>query len=149
MNGEVEILEEPVEPSCSNCGVRYASGKQSAIEGNQKAQQDRIAICTRCEHHPNMAMVKAIPGGSAIAKAVFGEAVNNWRPITDGDKSCQTCQIRRTVNALRPCEESAQIVAKRCLHCKYSKNAALVMAAEKEAGIERELEDNWQNFEAV
>ena len=149
MTEEVEIIEEPepIERSCSNCGVRYASGKQSVIEGNAKAQADRMKICPRCEHHPNMAMVKAIPGGSSVAQAVFGKIVDNWRPITDEDKSCQTCKIQRTVNALGPCEEAALIVSKKCLHCRYSKNAAMIRAAHEQAGIQKEPEDNWQNFE--
>ena len=149
MTEDVKIMEEPepIERSCGNCGVRYASGKQSVIEGNAKAQRDRIPICTRCEHHPNMAMVRAIPGGSAIAKAVFGETVDNWRPITADDKSCQTCKVQRTVNALGPCEEAALIVSKKCLLCKFSKNAEIIRQAHAKAGMQKELEDNWQNFE--
>ena len=156
MTEDVKILEEPepVERSCSNCGVRYASGKQSVIEGNAKAQRDRMPICMPCDHNPNMGTARAFASAmlGKLGKAdevdkLFGKGVDNWRPITDDDKSCQTCKVQRTVNALGPCEEAALIVSKKCLLCKFSKNADMIRQAHANAGIEKELEDNWQDFE--
>lgn len=142
---EVTIIEEMEERSCHTCGVRYASGKQSVIEGKEKAIRDRAVICTRCEHHPNMALVQSI-GGSLVTQLV-GKIVDNWRPITDDDKSCQTCKTSRTVRALGNCKEARLIVENQCLLCKYSKNAAIIRAKNEQEGIGSELEDHWVNFE--
>lgn len=142
---EVTIIEEMEERSCHTCGVRFASGKQSMIEGKEKAMRDRTAICIRCEHHPNMALVQRI-GGNLVTKLV-GEIIDNWRPITDEDKCCQTCRISRTVNAMGNCKEARVIVENQCLFCKYSKNAAIIKAKNEQEGLGSELEDHWMNFE--
>jgi len=145
----VRILEDeqPVR-SCSTCGVRFASGKLSMTVGKDEAVRQRIPVCGLCEHNPNMSLVKRIPGGAGIAKQYLGgEITDNWRPITDEDKSCITCKTKRTVNALGKCHEAATIVQKKCLFCKYQKNADLVDEASKRAGVGSPMVDNWENFE--
>jgi len=146
---DVTILEEHDDRSCRNCGVRFESGKLSEKIGKDEAIKARIPICGRCAHNPNMALVKSIPGSEGIIKQFFGgEVVDNWRPITDGDKSCLTCKTKRTVNALGMCAEAKKIVEVNCLLCKFSKNAALIEAAHKNVGMDKPLEDHWISFEA-
>ena len=144
---EVEILGEQVDKSCRNCGVRFGSGKLAQTVGNGEAQRQRAPICVKCEYNPNMALVKSIGGG--LIEFIVGKIVDNWRPITDDDKCCPTCKIRRTVNAMGECEEARVIVKNNCLLCKFGKNAALIDATHKKFKIEKPLADNWQSFEEI
>jgi hypothetical protein len=144
---EVTIMEDPAQDrGCHNCGVRFGSAKRSQSVGKQQAINERTPICVRCTHHPNMALVQSIGGG--LVKRLVGEIVDNWRPLTDEDKSCVSCKVKRTIDARGMCSDSSKIVQAKCLFCKYSKNAALVMAANEKAGVQRPLEENWVSFEA-
>ena len=146
---EYNVLEDDAVPDqgCKNCGIRFGSAKYAESVGKDQAIAERGKICGACELNPNMALVKSMGGGSIVA-SFFGKVENRWRPITDDDKSCSTCLTKRTANALGPSEEALTLVTKNCLHCKFSKNAAVVAEAEAKAGIPSTTVDNWRSFEA-
>lgn len=146
---EYKIVEPPPgEPqSCKNCGIRFGSAKYAETVGKDQAIAERGKVCGACELNPNMALVQKMGGGS-IVTAFFGKIENRWRPITDDDKSCSTCLTKRTANALGPSQEAMTLVAKNCLHCKFSKNAAIVAEAEAKTGVASTTVDNWRSFEA-
>lgn len=145
MNETVEIIEEP-ERNCRTCGVRIASAKLSESVGVAEAKKQRTPICARCEHHPNMDMARAFGGGSLLEKLV-GKIIDNWRPITDDDKSCTSCKHKRTIDALGMTEDALKITHAQCLFCQYSKNAKVIAESNRRKGIDMEFKRNWVHFE--
>lgn len=120
---EVRILEdEQGERSCQTCGVRYGSGKRAVEVGNSQAVTERALVCNHCTHHKSMGIIEGL-GLGGFVKAIYGDVVDNWRPITDDDKSCQTCKVHREV----------------CHGCRFNQY-------NRAPGTES-AEDRWVNFE--
>ncbi|MDD5323592.1 MAG: hypothetical protein PHD43_23905 [Methylococcales bacterium] len=150
MEEEVSILEEEVVKECGTCGVRFGSGKRSTIVGKQQAQRERMILCVSCEYNPSRAILANI-GMSTLADRVVGEAVDNWRPISDEDKSCQTCKTGRELIAIKDKYEFKRLMRERCASCRYSVGARIVGSTKtvvmERMGDKEPTEDHWENFE--
>lgn len=152
MTEEVTIVEDETDKSCDNCGVRFGSGKHAMEVGPTQAQNERIPICVRCKFHPNMGLVKSI--GGSLVESLVGEIVDNWRPVTDDDKSCSTCVVWHTVNAMRSTDKAHSLIAENCLDCRhgtfgqFSRPKKMISEVRTLAGLNDNppTGDNWRSF---